>query len=299
MSELRGWVFGGDQMRDSDTARCERLLGAAQALWPGDPTRLLLGPGSALDVGRAQQGVPQDATPVLTELQAKRARSPGLCFAFSSNDRFSGHVARLLAAQSGMPLLGPVAAARRHHAVCARRNGEAIERALGPGQILLIDERYFRRRAWEPGHTQMVAAAARAGATSFIDVPVAAGAAPLSEADLVFSAGDGITDWDSFAAVAALLGATVGGTKVVCDKGLLARDRQVGSSGSTVAPCLYLALGISGSTQHLQGIGESTHILAVNTDPNASIMRRAELALVTDANALLRHLRAVLESESA
>jgi electron transfer flavoprotein alpha subunit len=178
------------------------------------------------------------------------------------------------------------------------QGGGTVDHPLAPDQVLLVDDRYFVRRAIDSDQ-EIVTPSIPSRCAGFVDVPVAAGAVPLTHADLVMAGGDGVTDWESFSAVVRHLGAAVGASKVVCDKGLLPRDRQVGSSGSAVAPRLYLAFGISGSVQHMQGIADSTSIVAINTDANASIVSRADLALVTDANALLGHLRGVLEGEFA
>jgi electron transfer flavoprotein alpha subunit len=110
---------------------------------------------------------------------------------------------------------------------------------------------------------------------------------PLEEADLIVSAGNGVTDWASFHAVAAGLGAAEAGSRVVCDAGLLPRDRQIGASGVLVAPRCYLAFGIAGAPQHLQGIADCKRVIAVNTDLHAAMVGRADLAIVADAQAVL------------
>jgi electron transfer flavoprotein alpha subunit len=117
----------------------------------------------------------------------------------------------------------------------------------------------------------------------------------LAEADFIISAGNGITDWTSFAELADTLGATRGGSRVVCDAGHLPRDRQIGASGTLVTARCYFALGIAGAPQHLQGITEVKHVIAVNTDLHAEMIKRADLAIVADAQvvmpALIRYAR--------
>lgn len=112
-------------------------------------------------------------------------------------------------------------------------------------------------------------------------------AVPLPEADFIVSAGNGVTDWASFHAVATALGAAEGGSRVVCDAGLLPRGRQVGASGSLVEPRCYLAFGIAGAPQHLQGIVRCERVLAVNTDLHAEMVKRADLAIIADAQAVM------------
>jgi electron transfer flavoprotein beta subunit len=123
---------------------------------------------------------------------------------------------------------------------------------------------------------------------------VEADAIALSDADFVLSGGNGVTDWPAFAELAQVLGATPGGSRVACDEGHLPRDRQVGASGSVVSARCYLAFGIAGAPQHLQGIAEVRHVVAVNTDLHAEMIKRADLAIIADAQevmpALIRHV---------
>ncbi|MGQ9364928.1 electron transfer flavoprotein subunit alpha/FixB family protein [Azospirillum sp. ST 5-10] len=126
---------------------------------------------------------------------------------------------------------------------------------------------------------------------------VDADALPLAEADLVVSAGNGVTDWSGFAAVARALGGTRAGSRVVCDAGHLPRDRQVGASGTVVTARSYLAFGIAGAPQHLQGIAGVGHVIAVNTDLHAEMIKRADLAVVADAQAVMPALLRLLEEE--
>ena len=114
--------------------------------------------------------------------------------------------------------------------------------------------------------------------------------APLESARFIIAAGNGVTDWNSFGELAKALGATVGASRVVCDRGFLPRDRQVGSSGTLVSSRVYIALGISGAVQHLDGIHDVEFVISVNSDPGAPIHSRAVLPIVADANAVVQHL---------
>jgi electron transfer flavoprotein alpha subunit len=129
-------------------------------------------------------------------------------------------------------------------------------------------------------------------------LPVDPDAVPLPEALLICSAGNGVTDWVAFRAVAAALGATPAGSRVVCDARALTRDRQVGASGTAVEARCYLAFGISGAPQHLQGITRCESVIAVNTDPHAPMMQRADLAIVADAQAVMPALARLLAGPS-
>jgi electron transfer flavoprotein alpha subunit len=112
----------------------------------------------------------------------------------------------------------------------------------------------------------------------------------LEEADFILAAGNGVTDLPLFHTLARELGAAVGASRVAVDDGRFARAQQVGATGKTVSASGYLALGISGAVQHLQGIKDCRHVMAVNLDAAAPIARRADLTVVEDSTALMQAL---------
>jgi len=77
---------------------------------------------------------------------------------------------------------------------------------------------------------------------------------------------------------------------VATDAGWTGYERQIGTTGVTVDPDLYVALGVSGAAQHTGGIGSPRHLVSVNTDPSCPMTAMADLGLVTDARALLAEL---------
>ena len=108
----------------------------------------------------------------------------------------------------------------------------------------------------------------------------------ISEARILISLGGGIRDAETVELayrVAEKLGAQVSCSRVLADRGLMPRSRQVGLSGRTVAPDLYIAMGISGSVQHMAGCRNSKRMIAVNTDKDAPIHGFADLSLICDA----------------
>jgi electron transfer flavoprotein alpha subunit len=74
------------------------------------------------------------------------------------------------------------------------------------------------------------------------------------------------------------------------DDGFMLRDRQVGASGTWVTARVYVAVGISGAIQHLQGIGACDKVIAINLDPNCDMVKRADLSVIGDSHAIMRAL---------
>jgi electron transfer flavoprotein alpha subunit len=110
-------------------------------------------------------------------------------------------------------------------------------------------------------------------------------AVDLTKADTIVAVGRGIKSQENLALVeqlAAALGGDIAASRPICDAGWLPIDRQIGSSGQTVAPKLYIALGISGAIQHLVGMKNSSTIVAVNKDPEAPIFDIADYGIVGD-----------------
>ncbi|HVF45445.1 MAG TPA: electron transfer flavoprotein subunit alpha/FixB family protein, partial [Pyrinomonadaceae bacterium] len=110
-------------------------------------------------------------------------------------------------------------------------------------------------------------------------------AVDLTKADVIIAIGRGIKSQENIAhaqKLADVLGGDIAASRPICDAGWLPIDRQIGSSGQTVAPKLYVALGISGAIQHLVGMKNAGTIVAVNKDPEAPIFDIADYGIVGD-----------------
>jgi electron transfer flavoprotein alpha subunit len=115
----------------------------------------------------------------------------------------------------------------------------------------------------------------------------------LAEAPRILGGGaglDGAEQYRLLADVATALGASMGATRVITDRGWVPHSRQIGTTGVVVAPRLYLAFGVSGAVQHTSGLGQPDHIVSVNTDPSCPMMQLADVPIVADAAATLAAL---------
>ncbi|MBX8529834.1 electron transfer flavoprotein subunit alpha/FixB family protein [Pseudomonas cichorii] len=119
---------------------------------------------------------------------------------------------------------------------------------------------------------------------------------PMAEAEFIFSGGNGVKDWDLFHRTAAALGATEGASRVAVDDGFMSRDRQVGASGTWVTARVYVAVGISGAIQHLQGIGACDKVIAINLDAGCDMIKRADLSVIGESADILKALIDAVEA---
>jgi electron transfer flavoprotein alpha subunit len=137
-----------------------------------------------------------------------------------------------------------------------------------------------------PGEVETVAAAAAETAPRVTPHEVfqeAKQAVDLGQAEVIVAVGRGIKEQKNLAIAEALaqsLGGEVAASRPICDNGWLPIDRQIGSSGQTVAPKLYIALGISGAIQHIVGMKGAGTIVAINKDPEAPIFEIADVGAV-------------------
>jgi electron transfer flavoprotein alpha subunit len=152
-----------------------------------------------------------------------------------------------------------------------------------------------------PAPVETVAAPPDPGLSHLVGAEVrrTTGRPDLAEARIVVAAGRGVASREGFARVEGLadrLKAGLGASRAAVDAGFAPNECQIGQSGRTIAPEVYLALGISGAIQHVAGIREARFIAAVNTDAEAPIFRIADLGLTGDLFAAIPALEAELKA---
>jgi electron transfer flavoprotein alpha subunit len=129
--------------------------------------------------------------------------------------------------------------------------------------------------------------------TAVKDVQKQTGKILLTDAEIVVSGGRGMKspdNWSPLTELAALLGAATACSRPVSDEGWRPHEEHTGQTGKIIAPNLYIAVGISGATQHLAGISSSKYIVAINTDKDAPIFEAAQYGIVGDAMKVLPKL---------
>jgi electron transfer flavoprotein alpha subunit len=174
---------------------------------------------------------------------------------------------------------------------------ETVSSAQGR-QVLTIRASAFRPAASGNAAPVEVLSAATSSRQAFVNAARTESLLPeLSNAQIVVGGGVSFGSAEQFALVEKLadtLGAAVGATRAAVDAGYAPNDWQVGQTGKIIAPDLYIAVGISGALQHLAGIQGAKKIIAINADPEAPIMKLADIALVGDLFEIVPQLTAEL-----
>lgn len=211
-----------------------------------------------------------------------------------------------LAHALGRPLLAGATAASAATVSVARGGGLSLHDFVVDEPVVVTLQPGIRGVLASGGEPDVVLLDSPTGAGRDVDpalvevLPPDVTTMDLSEADRIVGGGAGLDAaerFDQLTTVAARLGAAMGATRVITDRGWVGHERQIGTTGVVVDPSLYIAFGISGAVQHTAGLGDPDHIISVNTDPHCPMMQMSDLAIVSDANAVLEELHRLLGSE--
>jgi electron transfer flavoprotein alpha subunit len=204
----------------------------------------------------------------------------------------------------GRPLLAGAIAITDHGAELARQGGLVIESVHADGPFVATLQPGVRGVEPSGGDAELTVEHLTVAAPgTFLDATVLEVLPPdvatmdLTEAAAILAGGAGLDSPERFRLlerVAPAVGASVGATRVVTDRGWLGHERQIGTTGVVVDPRVYVAFGISGAVQHTSGLGQPDHIVSINTDPHCPMMQLADVPIVADANAVLDELAALL-----
>ncbi len=298
----RGWLPVGAEEAVAEAHGVALIVGSG----PSDAARRLPQPGAS---GRADGGASEVKVLELGEEfrpgEWARAIAPHVehvrvvVLPASPDGR---DLAPRLAAELARPLIAGAVAVQAGGALVTRQQGRQMARfaCSGPFVATLLpwsrpaEPRPAGPSPAEPTPAEPTPAGPTPAEPELVEVLEADPASiDLSEADLVIAAGYGIGGPEIVALLARVahsLGASLGATRAVTDAGWLSTERQIGTTGVSVSPRCYVALGISGAAQHLAGLGAPRHIISANIDRSCPMMAMADLAIVTDVPALVEAL---------
>jgi electron transfer flavoprotein alpha subunit len=199
-----------------------------------------------------------------------------------------------LAAALGRPLFACAVSVRPDAVTLARHGGRVLDDVSIREPFVATLEPGSRNAPEVPFVVTALAASDASSVRSIGVLPPDPATVDLAEAPRLVGGGAGLDGPERLAAladVALALGASLGATRVVTDRGWVGHERQIGTTGVIVNPDLYVAFGVSGAVQHTGGLGNPSHIVSVNTDPHCPMMQLADLAIVSDANEVVEELR--------
>jgi electron transfer flavoprotein alpha subunit len=310
------WVFIQDDNGTPSTLGLElltkaRSMGDVTAIYlgdGGDETFATLGEYGAGKVLHANAGDSLPSAPVAAALAARvESDRPDLILlgqAYTDRD-----VAGRLAARLGVGILSNVSEVRliddgveTEHEIFGGAQ-IAVATATGNPSIVLVRPKSFPAEPGDGGSPDVEVLDlpdAGASAARVVESHVEEREGPqLAEASIVISGGRGLGSAEAYDLVEQLgkqLGAATGATRAIVDSGWVPYAKQVGQTGKTVKPDIYIAAGVSGAMQHLVGMKDSKTIIAINKDPDAPIFSVADLGIVGDVHKVLPKLIEALDS---
>lgn len=204
-----------------------------------------------------------------------------------------GDLGRRLAARLGVEIASHVVELRPDGLAAYWRGGADMARRDLPRIILLDPETTDPVLPFIGAGERLDHSATQVPSGAYADLgrlAIEASQLALEEADFIVSAGNGVSDVPTLEALATAFGAAIGASRVAVDDGKFPRAKQIGATGKTVSANVYMAIGISGAVQHLQGIRACRHVIAINLDASAPIAKRADLTIVGDAQPVMEQL---------
>jgi electron transfer flavoprotein alpha subunit len=243
---------------------------------------------------------PLNLTGIIEQVMTSNGKPDYIVFTHSS---FGMESAAYVAGTFGFPLLTDVSGLDKEAGIFYKSYysdkifGEFRFSGQGP-YVLTVRSGSFREWASErdaPGKIEFVETVTASEGRTFVEyVEEEKGEIDITKAEFLLSVGRGVGSKDeipAFEELAAALKAVLSGSRPVIDKTWLPKPRQVGTSGKTVKPKVYLAMGISGAFQHIAGMKDSECIIAVNKDPDAPIFQYAHFGIVADMHKMKDKLK--------
>ncbi len=292
-------------------------LGADEAVAEANGLAIIVGTGTA-DAAEHLQGIARQVTAaelpaygpnlaadaIDTMCSTEWPASASLLLPASPDGR---DLAPLLAYRLAVPLLAGAVEVHAGGARLLREWGNMMEDVVVDGPFVATLQPGVRGAHPDPTLVTLINTITLKPGDHSVDPPVIEITPPdpttmdLAEAPRIVGGGAGLGSAEAMTElgrVSDALGCSLGATRVVTDWGWVPFDRQIGTTGVAVHPDLYLAFGISGAVQHTAGLGNPTHIIAVNIDGSCPMMSMADLAIVTDGPALVTELARRLDEST-